>query len=351
MTLAADNDIASGILARFGAPKAALLFVLLLCVAACAPTIRPPGPSVISPGLAKDYVIVADGALLPLHSWLPEGQLQAVILALHGFNDYGNFFAAPGTWFAAHGIAAYAYDQRGFGAAPDPGMWPGAAALSADLTAATRLLRARHPGIPFYLLGESMGGAVVMTAVTGDDPPPVDGVILSAPAVWARSTMPAYQRGALWLAAHTVPWMTLSGRGLQRQPSDNIEMLRALGRDPLVIKETRVDAVWGLTNLMDAALAAAPRLPTPALILYGEHDQIIPEEPIDRMIASLPAGSGDSGRRVIRYPGGYHMLLRDLDAETVWSDILAWIDKPDRLPPSLASREPSGRTMTAGTLP
>jgi alpha-beta hydrolase superfamily lysophospholipase len=327
------------------------LCVLLLGLGACAPTVESPGPVVTSPSLGSDAVVTPDGALLPLHAWLPEGKPRAVILALHGFNDYGNFFAAPGTWFAAQGIAAYAYDQRGFGAAPNPGLWPGSAALTADLTTAARLLAARYPGVPLYLLGDSMGGAVVMTAVTGNDPPPSEGVILTSPAVWARSTMPGYQRGALWLGAHTVPWMTVTGRGLNRQPSDNIPMLRALGRDPLVIKETRIDALWGLTNLMDAALAAAPKLPEPALILYGGNDQIIPEEPTDRMIASLPddnAASIASRRRVIRYPGAYHMLLRDLDGEAVWRDILAWIDNAGRLPPTLAQSGSAAVAQSGG---
>ncbi len=46
--------------------------------------------------------IAADGVSLPLRKWLPQGEVKAVILALHGFNDYSNAFtmrpgpAAPG---------------------------------------------------------------------------------------------------------------------------------------------------------------------------------------------------------------------------------------------------------------
>lgn len=152
----------------------------------------------------------------------------------------------------------------------------------------------------------------------------VNGVILSAPAVWGRATMPWYQTTALWISAHTVPGITLTGQGLKIIPSDNTEMLRALGRDPLVIKETRIDTLYGLTGLMDAALAASPMLDLPSLILYGEHDEIIPREPTDRMLATLPRG--DKGQhKVVFYKNGYHMLLRDLQAEKVWSDIAEWI--------------------------
>jgi acylglycerol lipase len=243
-----------------------------------------------------------------------------VLIALHGFNDYGNFFADPGKYLAARGVAAYAYDQRSFGDSPNRGFWPGVPALIDDLKDAVAAVRARHRGVPLYLLGASMGGAVAMLAMGSPDPPGVDGVILTAPAVWGRATMPFYQRWALWLGAHTVPWLKVSGRGLKITASDNRDMLLALGRDPLVIKETRIDAIYGLVNLMDAALEAGAGVPGPALILYGAHDEIIPKEPMGRIIGALGVA-----KRLALYEGGYHMLLRDLRAKVVWADIAVWI--------------------------
>ena len=115
--------------------------------------------------------------------------------------------AAAGGFLTERGVASYAYDQRGFGGAPDHGMWPGTETLVADLGTAVKVIRKRHPGIPLFLLGESMGGAVILVAMAGTDPPDVDGVILSAPAVWGRSTMPWYQTGRWWFATHTMPWL------------------------------------------------------------------------------------------------------------------------------------------------
>src|SRR3546814_7643349 len=68
--------------------------------------------------------------------------------------------------------------------------------------------------LPLYLLGESMGGPVVLAALAGAKPPAVEGAVLVAPAVWARSTMPFHQRAGLWLGTHLFPWAKFSGRGL-----------------------------------------------------------------------------------------------------------------------------------------
>lgn len=321
------------------------LAALLLLGAACAPRIEAAGPPIVEPMLAAETFVAADGAALPLRSWRPDGEPTAAVLALHGFNDYSNAFADVGQFLAGRGVAVYAYDQRGFGATAMRGLWPGIPALTADLRAAAALLRRTHPAIPLYLLGESMGGAVLMVAMSGPEPPPADGVVLAAPAVWGRASMPWYQRAALFVASHTVPWLKVSGRGLGLTPSDNIEMLRALARDPLVIKETRVDAIHGLADLMDAALAAAPRLGGRTLVLYGERDEIIPRTPTFRMLRALPAA--ERGRqRAALYAEGYHMLLRDLQAPVVWDDLAAWMKDPQAALPSGADAR-ARRVLTA----
>lgn len=324
--------------ARAGKGLLAALMAVILFAAACAPIVRPPGEPINRPLLAGDFFHTADGLVLPVKSWRPQKDPpRAVLIALHGFNDYSNFFAAPGTFLATRGIASYAYDQRGFGAAPGHGLWPGIDALIADLKTFAGLVRDRHPGTPIYLLGESMGGAVIMVAIADGDAPEADGIILAAPAVWGRVTMPWYQRLALWIGVRLMPGAEVTGQGLKITPSDNIEMLKALGRDPLVIKATRVDAIYGLTNLMDRALELSARLKGPALILYGQKDEIIPRKPTQIMLDRLPAAAS-GGPRLAVYEDGFHMLLRDLQAETLWWDIAHWIIDPVSPLPSGAEK-------------
>ncbi|HJO69666.1 MAG TPA: alpha/beta hydrolase [Rhodospirillales bacterium] len=311
---------------RLGAAGRAAALVLAAAVGACAPRIEPPGPPVAKPALGAETFVAADGMAAPVRRWLPDaGPVKASVIALHGFNDYSRFFQGAGLYLADRGYAVYAYDQRGFGRAGTPGLWPGTEALADDLKAVAGAVRARHPGRPSYLIGASMGAAVIMVTMASADAPPVDGVVLSAPAVWGRATMALHQRAALWIAAHTLPWLKLTGQGLNIRASDNTDMLRALGRDPLVIKRTRIDAIWGLVELMDSALASSAALPGPTLILLGANDEVIPDKSFRDMVRRLAPTEGDR-RRLAFYEGGWHMLLRDLQAETVWADIAAWLD-------------------------
>jgi alpha-beta hydrolase superfamily lysophospholipase len=131
-------------------------------------------------------------------------------------------------------------------------------------------------------------------------------------------------RTTLWLGAHAFPWAELTGKGLGIVATDNIEVLRAMQRDPFIIKRTRVEVVWGLVDLMDNALAAAPKLNgPPTLVVYGTHDEVVPHGPIDTFVSRLPRSV-----TVAVYEGGYHMLLRDLEAKPVLDDILEFIERP-----------------------
>lgn len=201
-----------------------------------------------------------------------------------------------------------------------------------------------------------MGGAVAIASVTGTYRAAVDGVVLIAPAVWGRKLMNPFIRGSLWLLLRTWPSLQLTGRGLRIRASSNDDALWRLSRDPLVIKATRVDAVAGLVDLMDTALGALPRLGLPSLILYGAHDQLIPQRSFDTLIEALPR-SPPARWRAAFYPQGYHMLTRDLGAAVVLRDIATWLlDQQAALPsgsewrpgPSvplrLAGPPPRGRT-------
>ncbi len=302
----------------------ALWLAAALMLAACAPTFVAPGGDAMTPTLNDDVLVARDGTRLPLRRWEADGAPKAIIMALHGMSDYSNAFEMPGKVWAKQGITTIAYDQRGFGRNANPGVWAGADAMRADLDDAVAAARARYPGLPVFALGESMGGAVLLTALASKAPPAIDGAILVAPAVWSRSDMPLTYRVALFLGAHLMPGVILSneaGRAIVKViASDNIPMLQALGRDPLFQKQTRIGTLFGLVNLMDEARTAIPAAPPPILLLTGANDQIIPATPTNAVIAAL-----GSRATVKRYPHGYHMLLRDLEGAVVDKDVADWI--------------------------
>ncbi|WP_430473798.1 alpha/beta hydrolase [Thalassospira lucentensis] len=296
-------------------------------VSACAPALRPAGPPVAQTVLSETAFQASDGSELPLQSWGDLEEPDAVILALHGMGDYANAFMEFGDQVGPTGIAVYAFDQRGFGRTSSRPFWAGAASMVNDASDALALLRARYPDKPIYLMGNSMGGAVaIVTAATR--PHLMDGVILVAPAVWNRDMMPWYQTAPLSILSHSLPWLPLSGQGLDIWPSDNIDMLRRLARDRYMMSAVRIDLVDGVADLMDLANKRASDMTVRTLLLSGVQDQVIPPDAVAALDAEL-AGLALPGYHRCLYETGYHMLLRDLNGPAVIDDIRRWVTQSD----------------------
>jgi alpha-beta hydrolase superfamily lysophospholipase len=329
-----------------------------LLLSACAPTVQgalTPPLNFRGPHFDKDVFVSFDGAWLGLSVWpatidggvaFPDASSDlfvpqpptltepwAVVIGLHGMNDYARTFEMAGPYWAARGVTTYAYDARGFGRSPNRGVWPGEKLMVEDLRTAVAVARKAHPGAVIAIVGESMGAAQAMLAAASDDPRKADRLILCSPAVWGWAAQPMAYSVALWTAAHTLPRKKVTPpRGLKITPSDNIEMLRALGRDKLMLFDTRFDAIYGLVDLMDDAAESAGSLHGSTLFMYGAKDEIIPKKAALAAAARLPPSA-----RTALYPNNYHMMLRDLGAQVIWDDILAFLKDADSPLPSGAA--------------
>jgi alpha-beta hydrolase superfamily lysophospholipase len=312
------------------------MLTCLLALTSCAlPALLRPLP----PEAPKDALIppdltftMPDGATLPARVWQPPSgtRPRAIILALHGYTDSRDAWEIPAPHLAAAGYTVYAPDQRGFGGTASRGIWPGTARLVDDAAALVAQLRARHPGLPIIVMGESMGGAVA-TLLAAQPNPAADATVLLSPAVWGWDQInPALRltlRASVALAPRWAPDPARAGGHILA--SDNIDALIRFGRDPLTIRAPSVSMTEGLVNLMTAAQAAMPALHGRVLIAAGRRDQIIPPFAMAAAWAKLPPDV----RRAF-YPHGYHLLLRDQDRALVLADILAWLRDPDAWLPS-----------------
>ena len=291
-------------------------------------SVRRPPPK---PGPIDGAFVMRDGARLPYRRWLPSGPPIGVMLALHGFNDSRDAWEIPAAAFAAAGYAVYAPDQRGFGDAPDRGRWAGTATMTADAAAAAAQVRARHPGVPLALIGESMGGAVLMCLATAPFAPADGRYVLVSPAVWGRAEMNVFLRASLWLGSTLAPGLALSGAPVRVTATDNWAALVRLSRDPLTIHDTRLDTLRGLVDLMDAAQSTAARFSAPGLFLYGGRDELVPKRAMAAAWEALP----EAGRaRLAYYPDDYHLMLRDQQRAAPTGDVLAWLRSPTAPLPS-----------------
>jgi alpha-beta hydrolase superfamily lysophospholipase len=319
---------------------------------ACAPTLQQAGrpePGFAGPRLDGAHFVSFDGARLGLMRWDAKGpageavEPWAVIVGVHGMNDYANAFHMAAPSWAEHGVTTLAYDQRGFGRSPRRGIWAPDALTTEDLRTIVALARRQWPHALIAVAAESLGGAVAIEAFASDRPPAADRLVLLSPAVWGWSSQPLSYRALLWLAARAAPgkvftppdWLTR-----RISPSDNRAELIAMGADPLMIWGARSDALYSLVTTMQRARDGVGALRVPTLYLYGAHDEIIPREAAVKAVRRLPPTA-----RTAFYRNGWHLLMRDEEGPLVWRDVLAFVRDPTAPLPSGAPVIPGAASL------
>jgi alpha-beta hydrolase superfamily lysophospholipase len=121
----------------------------------------------------------------PLLVWSPAAETTAkgVVLCMHELGMNASVFADLGRKMSSQGYIVYAMDERGFGGWEKVKGSEGRMNIDrivGDIKEAAQALHKKHEGMPVFLLGEAMGGTLVLKAAA-NNPDLIQGTISSAP--------------------------------------------------------------------------------------------------------------------------------------------------------------------------
>ena len=253
--------------------------------------------------------------------WRARGAERAVLINLHGLGDHSGLYPLLVEYFQSRGITVHAMDLRGNGRSGGQRAyierWD---EYREDLHRFVGLVREEEPGQPLFLLGNSLGGLIVLEYAQRY-PEGLRGVIAASPPL-GRLGVPA-------------PLLAI-GRVLSRVwPRFSIRTgmdLSGLARDPVVVQTVLSDPLFhrvGTARLSTEVVAAITRVqaaastfPLPVLILHGSSDRMVPPEGSREFVARV----GHSDRELKEYAGAFHVLFADLDHERVLADVERWIE-------------------------
>lgn len=261
---------------------------------------------------------------LPLYyqSWLPLQSPKAVVILVHGLGSHSGQFDSLVNSLVPLGYGLYGFDLRGHGRSPGRrGYIQTWAEFREDLRQFHQVITTRHPTLPVYGLGHSLG-AIILLDYALQYPRALSGLITMAPALQPAGVPPlrlAIGRILSWVWPH----FTLNAGIDQRAGSRDAAVILANAQDPC--RHTKGTArlateFFRTTRWIQAQL---PLLQVPILILHGSDDRV-----------AMPTGSQllfdrltiiDKEYRC--YPGAYHDLHRDLDADQVIADLVNWLDR------------------------
>ncbi|XP_058091523.1 caffeoylshikimate esterase-like isoform X2 [Magnolia sinica] len=242
----------------------------------------------------ESYEINSRGLEIFCKKWLPaEGvPMKGILCFCHGYGDTCTFFfEGIAKRFAAAGYGVYALDYPGFGLSEGlHGYIPSFDVLANDVIEHYTKVKGspEGSGLPHFLLGQSMGGAVALK-VHLKQPRAWDGVILVAPMCKAYYNVIAY-----------------SGR-------------------------VRLKTAVELLKTTHEIEAQVEKVSSPLLVLHGAADKVT-----DPQISKFLHEKASSKDKTLKlYPEGYHSILEgepDDRILKVIDDIISWLDSRCDLP-------------------
>lgn len=252
--------------------------------------------------------------------WLPEADPTAVLLLAHGLGEHSGRYATVVDTLVPDGWAVYGVDHRGHGRSGGRRAhverydhW------LTDFDAFRRAVVARHPGLPVFLLGHSMGGQIAL-AYALDHPDDLAGLVLSAPAL-ANSSVPRVVRPVLRAVARAAPRLRTKVVDLSRISKDP-GVVADYDADPLVHHgNPTLGLSAALLSQFDVLPERARGLRMPVLLLHGTLDELT--DPAGTRLLAQTCGSPD--QTVRWYDGLWHEIFHEPERAQPLGDLREWL--------------------------
>ena len=269
----------------------------------------------------ENHTSGGSGVKLYWQAWLPEGEPKAIVFIAHGLAEHSGRYAHVGAALAGRGYAVYAIDHRGHGRSEGQrAQIDSIDQTAADLHAFTATMRNDHPGLPVFLLGHSLGGAIAFAYALRHQNE-LAGLILSAPALVIENVNPVTIAVGKLLSrvAPGAGVLQLDGSAVSRDP----EVVRAYDSDPLNFRG-KVPARTGaeILGIADTAGARLPEITVPLLVFQGTADRLV--SPKAAPLVHSRASSSDKTMKL--FEGAYHETLNEPEKDQVIALVAAWLD-------------------------
>lgn len=295
-------------------------------------TLPMPSPVPMQPGQKKpEHGKTAEADITPCMTWLDDkAPLKAVLVCVHGLGLHKGSYHQFGERMAPLGWGVYAVDVRGFGSFQTVGEhraldFPG---CLEDVRQALELVRKLHPGVPVFLVGESMGGMIALR-VTALHPELMNGLI---------SSVPGGDRFHQRADAVKVGVKLIFG-GNKKMNVEDIVVNRSTEKeglrqewlhDPMARFNLAPTELMQFQNFANDNLKYARTIKsTPVLMLQGQKDKLVKQEGNIAIVNEIP--SPDS--QLILVDANEHLILEEGQFDTpVIEALTAWLTEHLKTP-------------------
>lgn len=268
------------------------------------------------------YFTGSSGTQIYYQSWLPEKEVKAVLIIVHGLGEHGGRYMEIVNQLVPAGIAVYAHDQYGHGKSEGTRMFvPSFEEFTNTLKIFYDLVKDQHPKEKIFMLGHSMG-SLILTDYLLDHQDELDGAIISGTAIHVPPGISNFTVALGKLLSVLMPKAgieALDPKGVSRDP----EVVNAYINDPLVYtgKFTARLGAEGIKT-MQKVTARMSEIHLPIYIFQGSADFMAKPEGSQDLYDAVSS----EDKTLKYYKGYYHETYHDIGKEQVLKDLQAWLE-------------------------
>ncbi|XP_027097822.1 caffeoylshikimate esterase-like isoform X1 [Coffea arabica] len=280
------------------------------------------------------YEINSKGQEIFCKSWLPKPgvRIKGALCFCHGYGDTCTFFfEGIAKYIAASGYGVYAIDHPGFGLSEGlHGYVPSFDGIVNNALELYNIIKGRPEivGLPRFVFGQSMGGAIALKALL-KDPNEWDGIILVAPMckIAEEMTPPVPLQKILILLSKVMPTAKLvPQKDLAELAFRELKKRKMADYNVICYSDqTRLKTAVELLNATRYIESQVDKVASPMLILHGAADKVT-----DPQVSKFLYERASSKDKTLKlYEGAYHSILEgepDDRILEVLSDIISWLD-------------------------
>ncbi len=276
-----------------------------------------------SPSPVREIEVRAADGLRLRGRWWPRAEPSGVLVIAHGFGEHGGAYRHVAEWLGrALDLDVVAVDFRGHGTSPGRrGFVRRYDELTGDL-ASVLSWTARHTiAAPRFLLGHSNGGQVALRLAL-EGLAPIDGLIVSNPALRVALPIPPRKIRLGRLLLRYAPWITLKGQVAAERLTRDPAMQREHRADPLRHSRMSAPLFFGMLDGGQMLMQRAGAIRSPLLMLVGGRDPVVDPSAARELFDRL----GSEDKTLSLYPHMLHEPLNELGREQVLDDLVRWLD-------------------------
>jgi alpha-beta hydrolase superfamily lysophospholipase len=255
-----------------------------------------------------------------VQEWLPDGEIVASITLVHGIGEHSGRYQSMAEYYCSKGISILSYDQRGHGKTEGKRGHIRSYDIAADdIDHFLQENLLRHPNIPHFIYGHSLGGAMALYYCLTNKPD-INGAVISAPGLAPGTPFPPIIMFFAKILAKISPSFTMSNRLERKYLSRDPQVEQIYSNDPLV--HDQVSASLGMDLITKGAwmVQNAASLEIPTLLMYGTDDHLVNLSSIREFIKHAKPSL-----LVKEWDGFYHEIHNEPEKQQVYDYVINWI--------------------------